>query len=250
MLIMAFHTSNPQNPTGAITPSTTLKIIVDIAAEHDIILFSDEIYHPIFHSFPSKETENPRPMLSFGYKKTVTTNSLSKSYSLAGIRVGWLTSNDSSIIRLCENARSYCLITMSQVDEHIANFALEYERIHEIVVRNKALAEQNATIVDSFVREDSSICEWVKPVGGPIGFIKCSRAGKPIDDYVLCDRAYEKRGLLIVPGNRCFGGDKDFPGYVRLGFGVDAKSLQAGLDQLRAFIKDEWDSLPLADLQQ
>ena len=239
--------SNPHNPTGAITPTSTLREIAKIAAERDIIVFSDEIYRPVFHSIPPTAPEIPPAFLSFGYKNTAATSSLSKSYSLTGIRLGWIASHNPSIIALCVNARSYCLITASQVDEHIADFALEAARVQTIVERNTALAERNAEAVQSFVDSHSSICRWVRPVGGPIGFIQFTRLGKPVDDSALCTRLLDEKGVLLVPGNKCFGGGKDFPGYVRLGFGVETTALQAGLDALSEFIEEGYETLPLAE---
>lgn len=137
-----------------------------------------------------------------------------------------------------------CALVLSY--EHVATFALNPERIQSIIARNTTVAEQNAAIVQSFIDRNSSVCSWVKPVGGPIGLVQFTRAGKPVDDFALCTRILEKKGVLIVPGNKCFGDGKHFPGYVRLGFGVDANALQAGLDEISNFIKEEWQHLPLA----
>ena len=100
-------------------------------------------------------------------------------------------------------------------------------------------------VVQSFIDKNCSTCEWVKPVGAPIGFIKFTRSGQPVDDLELCTRLMEKRGLLLVPGQKCFGDGDHFPGYVRLGFGGDTRQLEAGLQALQAFLESDYRDVPL-----
>jgi aspartate/methionine/tyrosine aminotransferase len=176
----------------------------------------------------------------------VVTSSLSKAYSLAGLRVGWLASHSSSIIDLCLNARSYALIAVSQIDEHIATFALSPACADNLIERNTVLVKRNVALVQSFIDEHSSILEWTSPVGGPIGFVKfSSRSGQPVDDLELCTTLFEKKRLLLVPGSKCFGDNgKDFHGYVRLGLGGDTTQLKAALEALKLFIKEDYADLP------
>ncbi|GAQ03919.1 aspartate aminotransferase [Aspergillus lentulus] len=237
--------NNPQNPTGAIITKSTLGKIVDLAQRHSITLFSDEIYRALFHSTSPTDPEYPPSLLSFGYEKSVVTCSLSKTFSLAGIRVGWLASHSSSILDLCLNARSYTVITVSQIDERIAAMALEPVRLRELMKRNLGLAKHNLEIVQAFIDRHSSVCEWVRPVAGPVGFVKFSRNGVPVDDVEFCILLLEKKGVLLVPGQKCFG--EMFKGYVRLGFGQSTQALEAALEALAAFLSDDYDVVPLAE---
>lgn len=84
---------------------------------------ADEVYRPLFHSLPAGEANRPS-IISLGYKKTVATFSMSKAWSLAGIRVGWIASRDSSIMEAVRSARNYTTISVSQLDDRIAAFAL------------------------------------------------------------------------------------------------------------------------------
>lgn len=56
---------------------------------------SDEVYRPIFHG----EEEWPKSIVELGYPHAVSTCSMSKAYSLAGLRVGWMASTDPSIVK-------------------------------------------------------------------------------------------------------------------------------------------------------
>ncbi|BAE62350.1 unnamed protein product [Aspergillus oryzae RIB40] len=239
--------NNPQNPTGAIIPRSRLEEAIEIAKSHSITVFSDEVYRPSFHSIAPEDPDYPPSALSFGYENTVVTSSLSKAYALAGIRIGWIALHSKSILDLCINARSYALITASQVDEQIASLALSPSCVHNLIKRNTTLAKNNLHIVQRFIDEFSSSCQWVKPVAGPIGFIRFTRSGHPVDDVEFCTMLLEKKGVLLVPGRKCFGDGKNFSGYVRLGFGGDTEVLKAAFDALREFMLEDYESLPLAD---
>ncbi|KAJ0416492.1 pyridoxal phosphate-dependent transferase [Aspergillus carlsbadensis] len=233
--------NNPVNPTGAALSRDTLGEIVKIAKEHSIIILSDEVYSPLFHSV----SPIPPSILSLGYDKVVATSSLSKAYSLAGLRVGWIASRDSSIIDLCVNSRSYALVTLSQVDEHLASLALSPPTVHSLLERNIALSKRNLQVVQDFIDEHPSTCQWIQPVGAPIGFVKFVKDGKPIDDVEFCTRLLEKKSVLLVPGSKCFGDGEDFQGYVRLGFGEETEHLQAALDAVHEFLEEEYGDLPV-----
>jgi aspartate/methionine/tyrosine aminotransferase len=238
--------SNPQNPTGAIIPNQTLKEIVEIARTHSIIVFSDEVYRPLFHSISPTDPAYPPSILSMGYENTIATSSLSKVYSAAGLRIGWIASHNSNVIDLCVNARSYALITASQVDEHIASLILSPPCAQVLMEKNRSLAERNVSLIQSFIDKNSSSCEWVKPVGAPIGFIKFKRDGQPVDDLELCTRLLNKKKLLLVPGRKCFGDGIRFPGYIRLGFGGDTRQLEGDLQVLQAFLDSDYVDIPLS----
>ncbi|KAL2850279.1 pyridoxal phosphate-dependent transferase [Aspergillus pseudoustus] len=234
--------NNPVNPTGAALPRSTLEQIIQIARAHSITILSDEVYHPLYHSV----SPPPPSILSVsGYDKLVATSSLSKAFSLAGIRVGWIASRDPAIIDLCVNSRSYALITLSQVDEHLAELALRPATVQRLIERNTELARRNVRVVQEFVDRHAANCRWVAPVGAPIGFVQFVRDGKPVDDVEFCTRLLEKRGVLLVPGSKCFGDGTDFRGYVRLGFGEETEHLEAALDEVHAFIEEEYDDVPV-----
>ena len=131
----AYFPSNPNNPTGAIIKKSLLTEIVEIAREHGIIILSDEVYRPLFHSIGPMDAEFPPSILSMSYEKTIATGSLSKAYALAGIRVGWIASRSREIINACAQARDYSTISVSQVDDDIASFALSSETVHSLLGR-------------------------------------------------------------------------------------------------------------------
>ncbi|THW33448.1 putative aminotransferase [Aureobasidium pullulans] len=234
--------NNPQNPTGAVLSRETLQGIVDFARKHRITIHSDEVYRPLFHSTGS---QNPPSILSFGYEKCYATGSMSKAFSLAGIRLGWIVSADTSIIDACASTRDYTTISVSQVDDQIATFALSLPTRENLMQRNIQLARENLALVNAFVGKFSWACQWTRPKAGTTAFIKFfSRNGRPIRDVEFCERLIAKTGAMLVPGSRCFGGDIDFRGYVRLGYVQESQIIVDGLKVLEDFMRSEYETLP------
>ncbi|KAK1856812.1 classes i and ii family protein [Colletotrichum chrysophilum] len=235
--------NNPLNPLGTVLSDVELRKIIEIASKHSIIVFSDEIYRPIFYPSDGDRYDTPPSIISLGYENTIATCALSKSYSLAGIRIGWLASHSRNIIELCDNARAYCLITTSQLDERVADFALHSKRSAAIIQRNILQAERNKFIVQAFIDKYPDICSWVAPAGAAMGFIKFTREGKLVDDVNLCKMLHEEEGVLLVPGT-CFG--KEFAGWVRIGLGMPSDRLREGLEVVCKFISNRYGGIALA----
>jgi aspartate/methionine/tyrosine aminotransferase len=241
--------SNPQNPTGAIIPKSKLQEIVNIAKIQSIIIHADEVYRPIFHGISPLDAEFPPSLLSLGYENVVVTGSMSKAYSLAGIRVGWIAARNKEIIEKCMVCRDYTTISVSQIDDAIASYALAPHTIHSLLLRNIQLAKTNLSILEKFIESHRWACDWKKPRAGTTAFVKFSKMGRPVDDVAFCKLLHEKVGVLVVPGSRCFGRDdgSDFKGYVRFGYVCETEVLEKGLERLREFMKGEYvDDVPLA----
>ncbi|KAI1059111.1 hypothetical protein LB507_003471 [Fusarium sp. FIESC RH6] len=229
--------NNPNNPTGVPIPNSVLKRIAQIAQEKDIILFSDEVYRPLFHGGASGEMEVPQPATTLGYKKSIVTGSMSKGYALAGIRVGWIASKDKSIISSVMAARDYTTISVSQIDDQIAKYALSPAVLPSLVDRNLTLARTNSRLVKEFIARYKSVCSWVEPTAGTTAFVRFSKDGKPVNDVDFCLDLLRKHNVLLVAGSKCFGSDKDFKGYVRMGYVCETEVLVEGLKRLGACIE-------------
>lgn len=227
--------NNPNNPSGATIPASVLSSIVEFAKARDIIVLCDEVYRPLFHSLPDGEAMPPS-ILSFGYKKTISTSSMSKAWSLAGIRVGWIASRDRDIIDAVAEARDYTTISVSQLDDQVASYALSDAVRPGLLDRNLRLAKTNLQMLDRFVREHEGVCRWVKPTAGTTAFIQFLHKGRPVDEETFCLDVLAKTKAMFLPGKKCFGHDKDFAGYVRIGYVNETAVLKEGLEQLGKYI--------------
>lgn len=230
--------NNPNNPTGATTPKSVLRGLIDFARERDIIIFSDEVYRPLFHGISPIDPEYPPSILSMGYEKTIATGSLSKAYALAGIRIGWIGSRSRSIIERMATARDYTTISVSQIDDQIAAYALSNNVIHALLKRNIQLAKMNVAMLEAFVDEYRRNCSWVKPTAGTTAWIKfeSSMTHEAVDDVEFCKDVLDKTKVMFLPGSKCFGEGKEYHGYVRIGYVCKTEVLKEALERLGKYV--------------
>ena len=232
--------NQPNNPSGARIATATLMEIVAFAKERNIILFSDEVYRPLYHDLYGDGADIPPPVTSLGYKRTVATGSMSKAYALAGTRVGWLISPDESIIEAVCGARDYTTISVSQLDDQVAQYALSAKVRPNLLKRNVGLATTNLEILEGFVERHKAVCEWVKPNSGTTAFVRFRKSpqGEAVNDVAFSVDVLEKTKAFFVPGSKCFGDGKDFAGYVRIGYVCQTEVLKEALGKLGKYLEE------------
>ncbi|KAJ0343567.1 hypothetical protein COL154_003855 [Colletotrichum chrysophilum] len=230
--------NNPNNPTGATTPKSVLLDIIDFAKARGIIVMADEVYRPLFHSLPEGEPIPPS-ILSLGYEKTVSTSSMSKAFSLAGIRLGWIASRDPAIIDAIKSARNYTTISVSQLDDRVAGYALSDAVRPNLLKRNIELARTNLALVEDFINKHSSSCFWeIKPTAGTTAMIGFKRNGKLVNDADFCLEILKATGVLVMPGSTCFGQGVEFEGQMRFGYVCRTDVLKEGLEKLGKYLEE------------
>ena len=189
---------NPNNPTGAIYPESFLKEIIEIARQHNLIIFADEIYDKILYD---GETHTPVTSLADDIF-IVTFNGLSKAYRAAGFRSGWMmVSGNKSIakdyidglnilasMRLCANVPA----------QHAVQTALGgYQSINDLVLPTGRLGQQRDTAWEML--NDIPGVSCVKPKAALYLFPKLDPKVYPIEDdekFVL-DLLLEEKVLLV-----------------------------------------------------
>lgn len=214
-----------------------MQAIADFAKKRDIILFSDEVYRPLFHAGFENNPHMPPPATALGYDKTIVSGSMSKAFALAGIRIGWVASKDKSIIAAIAGARDYTTISVSQLDDQIASYALSPAVKGPLLQRNVDLAKTNIAMLAAFVDKHGSVCSWVPPTAGTTGFIQFRHQGEPVNDVEFCVDLLNKTKVFFCPGSHCFGSDQDFKGYVRVGYVCETEVLKEGLEKLSAYVE-------------
>ncbi|OBT87681.1 hypothetical protein VE02_02694 [Pseudogymnoascus sp. 03VT05] len=233
--------NNPNNPTGAVICKSALQAIISFARERDITILSDEVYRPLFHGISPVDDEYPPSLISMGYDKAIVTGSMSKAYALAGIRTGWIACRNPEIIEGLASARDYTTISVSQLNDQVATYALSANVIHALLSRNINLAKTNVALVEKFVNDHSSVCSWVKPLAGTTAFIQFKKNGEPVDDVAFCLDVLEKTKAMILPGSKGFGHERgfDYKGYVRIGYVCHTAVLKEALERMSKYVAEE-----------
>ena len=121
--------NNPNNPTGALIPETMLKVIVNIA--DGAYVLCDEVYRGL------NQNDDYQPSIADIYENGISICSMSKIFSLAGLRLGWIASKNQEAIEKCLRHREYNIISCGMIDEILASLALKNADI--IIKRNKKI---------------------------------------------------------------------------------------------------------------
>lgn len=174
---------------------------------------------------------------------------MSKAFSLAGLRVGWIAARQHSVIEACAKARDYNTISVSQIDDRVAEYALSPTVVEKILEKNIKLCNTNLSILDDFItREVAAVsggrwkASYVKPTAGTMAFVKFTPTdGRPVNDKRFCEILIEKKGVLFLPGGVCFGHGREFEGYFRIGYVCGTELLKNGLKRLGEFLSEEQD---------
>ena len=207
----------PHNPTGALPDVATYRTVADIAAEAGATLLSDEVYR-----FLEVDPLDRLPAGADVGPHGVSVGVMSKSFALAGLRIGWLATHDTRLLDAAARFKDYTTICASAPAEILSLVAL---RAREAVLgRSRSIVTANLALLDDFFARRPAQFGWVRPRGGSIGFPEL-RAGVPIDRFTEDLLAAE--GVLLAPGS-IFG----HPGnHFRLGFGrTDMPTALAGLE--------------------
>ena len=211
--------NNPNNPTGAVIPDEMLERIVDIAKKSDAYILCDEVYRGLNHE------GEPFSLSSADiYEKGVSTGSMSKVFSLAGLRLGWVCA-EPDIIDIINNQREYNTISVGILDDYFASIAVENK--DKIIKRNLEKLATGKKILIDWAKNEKRV-HLVEPKGGTTAFI---RYNIPLKSTELCAKLQEETGVMILPGETM---EQD--GYLRIGFGNNFEQLKTALNIFSAWL--------------
>jgi aspartate/methionine/tyrosine aminotransferase len=193
MLIMNF----PHNPTGALLTAQEQLEVVELCKELDLWVFFDEVYRGL-EMDPSQRLP---PMCTL-YNKAFSLGVMSKSLGMAGLRVGWLASQDKQALTKIAGYKHYLSICNSAPAEVLSLIALKQK--DQLLDRNNGIIKENMVLVKAFLAPDSKYSkyfEWAAPAAGCIGYMRFK--GIPGSDMTLselADTLVTQHGCLLLPG--------------------------------------------------
>jgi len=180
----------PHNPTGYLMPRADFDALNRFAQENNLLLFSDEVY---------RESEfDPADRLPAAVDygaHAVSLGVTSKTYGLAGLRIGWLATKNRDLFNKMASLKDYTTICNSAPSEFLAEVAMRHRA--ELANRNLGIIKHNLTIVDDLMARYSSLFSWHRPKAGSMGFVKLLKG----DVEFFCDDLVTKMGVLLLPGS-------------------------------------------------
>lgn len=212
--------NTPNNPTGALLSEDMLRDIAYLADRVGAWVLCDEVYRGLEHNGSYKI-----PSIADIYERGIGTSSMSKVFSAAGLRLGWITARE-DFIADCFRHRDYNIISCGKIDDMLAVLALRSR--DKILERNLSIVRENAAIVDEWVKNTPGV-SYVRPEAGTTAMITYD-AAVPSKDF--CRGLYDYNGAFVVPGD-CF----EFENCFRLGYAPNKETLRSGLDAVSDFLK-------------
>lgn len=192
---------NPNNPTGAVYSRQTLEAIAALAAESDLIVFSDEIYDQM--TYDDAQFVPLATLVRDGV--CATFSGLSKIYRACGYRVGWVSFSGKkdhasaylegldllASLRLCSNVPGQWAVQTA-----LGGF----QSIRDLVQPGGRLYESRRALIDSVAK--SKFLSLVTPEGAMYAFVGVNKAVLPgFDDQNFAYDLLEQKHVLVAPGS-------------------------------------------------
>jgi aspartate/methionine/tyrosine aminotransferase len=211
--------THPNNPSGSVITDNELNDAIRIAEEVGGYLMVDETYRDMMF-------DSPPQLAATMSSNAISLTSMSKTWGLPGIRIGWVVA-DTPIIEAIRAVREQVTICNSSLGEAIALAVLK-QRERLLKGRRKSMLT-NFKILKEWM-DNQEWLEWIEPKSGVVGAPRLARGGSTDE---LCQLLVTKYRTFTVPGSRM-----ELDGHFRLGFGGEHEELIKGLEQLRLALKE------------
>lgn len=211
--------NNPNNPTGSLMDRAFLEALVEIARGCGAWVLCDEVYRGT-----DQHGNGFTASIADLYEKGISTGSMSKTWSLAGLRVGWIVAPVELIHRV-QIHRDYNTISVGMLNDLFASIALENRGV--LLERNHDILRTNLAVLDAWIAKES-VLSYVKPKSGTTALV---RVDLPVSSRDFCVALLEKTGVMFTPGSAL-----DMEGYVRIGYTNGRDVLEAGLARTSEFL--------------
>jgi len=211
--------NTPHNPTGYLMSRTDFDAVNKFAQENNLLLFCDEVY---------RESEyDPALRLPAGCdmgEHAVSLGVTSKTYGLAGLRIGWIATRNRNIYQNMASLKDYTTICNSAPSEFLAEVALRNRQ--KLVSRNLGIIKNNLEIMDELFTRHADLFQWIRPAAGSMGFPKLLKGD--VEDF--CDNLVREVGVLLLPGTMY----DDTQNHFRIGLG--RRNLPQAVERLEKYL--------------
>ncbi|ACC73377.1 aminotransferase [Paraburkholderia phymatum] len=213
--------NNPNNPTGSLMDRAFLERIAGIARGCGAYVLSDEVYRGT-----DQEGDGFTASIADVYEKGISTGSMSKTWSLAGLRLGWIVAPVELIHRV-QIHRDYNTISVGMLNDLLASIALENRGA--ILERNHGILRSNLAVLDAWISAEP-LLSYVKPKSGTTALV---RVNVDMTSREFCVSLLDKTGVMLTPGSAL-----DVEGYVRVGYANAHDVLVQGLERVSGYLRD------------
>jgi len=214
--------NTPHNPTGYLMSHVDYESVHQFAQENNLLLFSDEVYRESEYDFATRLPAG----CDFG-DHAISLGVISKTYGLAGLRIGWIATRNKKIYEKMASFKDYTTICNSAPSEFLAEVAMR-NRL-KLADRNLGIIKDNLAVMDDFFFRHVDLFTWIRPRAGSMAFPRLLKG----DVEEFCDRLVKEAGVLLLPGSMY----DDSRNHFRLGLG--RKNLPKAVEKLELYLRKE-----------
>ena len=216
--------NSPGNPTGSVYTREELEGIVEVAAEEDIYILSDEIYEKLVYD--EIKHVSIASLSQEAYDLTITVNGFSKAYAMTGWRLGYLAAPE-AVAKAVDNIQSHSTSNPCSFAQKGAVAALKGDQQPLADMREEFIMRRNY-MFDRITKIPNITA--VKPEGAFYILVNISQLGLSSQNFA--DRLLSKANVAVVPG-AAFGDDRT----VRLSYATSIDIIKKGLDRFQDFCR-------------
>ncbi len=210
----------PHNPTGFLPDASFVHRLAALSDSHGFRLFCDEVYRGL-----EVDPNDRLPAAVDLNERAVSLGVMSKTYGLAGLRIGWVATRDRALLEKMAAYKDYTTICNSAPSEFLAELALRHAGV--IADRNVEIVRRNLALLDDFFGRHQDVFGWHRPRAGSVALPGLKRDSAD----AFCRDALAKAGVLLLPGTVFEPGLEA----VRVGFG--RQNLPECLGHLDAYLQ-------------
>jgi aspartate aminotransferase len=216
--------NSPCNPTGSVYTREELQAIVEVAAEEDISILSDEIYEKLVYD--DTKHVSIASLSKEAYDLTITVNGFSKSYAMTGWRLGYLGAPE-AIAKAVDSIQSHSTSNPCSFAQKGGVAALKGDQQPLADMRDEFDMRRNY-MFDRISKIPNITA--VKPLGAFYVLVNISQLGLTSQNFA--DRLLSKATVAVVPG-AAFGDDRT----IRLSYATSIDVIKKGLDRFQDFCR-------------
>jgi aspartate/methionine/tyrosine aminotransferase len=179
----------PHNPTGYLMSREDYLALHEFALDRNLLIFSDEVYRESEYD-PAERL----PAACDMGNHAVSLGVMSKTYGLAGLRIGWIATKNRMIYEKMAEAKDYTTICNSAPGEFLAEVALRHRA--RLIENNLALIRGNLQVMNDFFARHADLFSWVRPRAGSMAFPRLLEGN--VEEF--CDSLVRNVGVLLLPG--------------------------------------------------
>ena len=195
----------PHNPTGYSPTKEEQLEIIKICRKNDVYIFSDEMYRFLDH------TQRERlPSMCDVYEKSISLWGTSKTFGLAGVRIGWITSKDRDLLQKIENFKDYLSICSSAPSEILATIALN--NLDYFLQRNLEKIRHNIELFKTFQKKHKALFDFQAPPASSTAFVRFHIESSTAE---FAEKLVKETGIMLLPSEAFEYGSE----HARIGFG-------------------------------